>query len=191
MASQAKTSYTEFAEDMQNVLDDPKTVDLRVLPIRGRWGAQNLVDVMFLQGIDLGIMERDVMDELKAKEPVVYSNIENHLVYILKLANSEMHFFGRPEIKTLADLRGKKVNFHKQMSSSAQAVAGILGACRIEVEPVYFDTELAAEKLRSGEIAAVGRISAAPHSALTDSVPTTVTFFPWTRIAYPQGALKS
>lgn len=187
MGSQAKTAYTEFAEDMQNVLDDPKTGDLRVLPILGRGGGQNVIDVMFLQGIDLGIMERDVIDEFKKKDPVIYNNLENRLVYIMKLSNSEMHFFARPEIKKLEDLRGKKVSFYKQLSSSAQAIEIILGACKIEVEPVYLDTELGAEKLRSGEIAAVGRISAAPHGALSGFTAKDGHFLPLDEESLPPG----
>ncbi len=187
MGSQAKTAYTEFAEDMQNVLDDPKTGDLRVLPILGRGGGQNVIDVMFLQGIDLGIMEQDVIDEFKKKDPSVYQNLENRLVYILKLSNSEMHFFARPEIKKLEDLRGKKVSFYKQLSSSEKAIETILGACNIEVERVYADTDLGAEKLRSGEIAAVGRISAAPHGALTGFTAKDGHFLPLDEENLPPG----
>lgn len=187
MGSQAKTAYTQFAEDMQNVLDDPKTGDLRVLPILGRGGGQNVVDVMFLQGIDLGIMEQDVIEEFKQKNPVVYRDLENRLVYILKLSNSEMHFFARPEIKKLEDLRGKKVSFYKQLSSSEKAIETILGACNIEVERVYADTDLGAEKLRSGEIAAVGRISAAPHGALTGFTAKDGHFLPLDEENLPAG----
>lgn len=187
MGSGAKTAYTEFAEDMQNVLDDPKTGDLRVLPILGRGGGQNLVDVMFLSGIDIGIMERDVFEEFKGKDPALYGNLENRLVYLLKLSNSEMHFFARPEIKKLEDLRGKKVSFFKPLSSSALAVQTILGACEIEVEPVYLDTELGAEKLRSGEIAAVGRISAAPHGALVNFTREDGHFLPLDEENLPPG----
>src|SRR5688572_4504988 len=60
MGSQAKTAYTEFAQDMQNVLDDIEGNGMRILPILGRGGGQNFVDILFLQGIDVGIVERDV-----------------------------------------------------------------------------------------------------------------------------------
>ncbi len=190
MGSQAQTSYTQFAQDMQNVLDDPEGNSLRILPILGRGGGQNFLDVLFLQGIDLGMVERDVIDNYKKKDPRLYADIETRLRYILKLANSEMHFFARPEIKKLEDLRGKKVSFYKPGSSSAQAIETILGACEIQVEPVYADTDLGAEKLRKGEIMAVGRISGAPHSALTGFTAQDGHFLPLDKDNLPPGCFE-
>ena len=187
MGSQASTSYTQFAQDMQNVLDDLEGNGLRILPILGRGGGQNFLDILFLQGIDLGIVERDVIDSYKAKDPNLYSNIETRLRYIVKLANSEMHFFARHEIKKLEDLRGKKVSFYKPGSSSEQAIKQILGACEIEVEGVYADTDLGASMLRKGEIVAVGRISGAPHGALTGFTKEDGHFLPLDETTLPAG----
>lgn len=166
MASQAATAYTRFSEDMQNVLDENTPKGLRILPVLGRGGAQNMIDVLFLEKIDMGITEQDVIDELKKKDPGLYGNVENRLRYILKLTNSEMHIFARPEIKKLEDLRGKKVNYHKPLSSSALAMEKIMSTCGIQAEITNYDTDLAMEKLRSGEIVAAGRISGAPHEAM-------------------------
>jgi len=190
MGSQAKTSYTEFAQDMQNVLDDLEGNGLRVLPILGRGGGQNFVDVLFLQGIDLGIVEQDVIENFKKQDPALYGNIESQLRYILKLSNSEMHFFARPEIKKLEDLRGKKVSFYKPGSSSEQAIMKILGACEIEVEPIHADTDLGNEKLRSGEIAAIGRISGAPHAALVSLTAQDGHFLPLDEENLPEGCYE-
>jgi TRAP-type uncharacterized transport system substrate-binding protein len=190
MGSQAKTSYTEFAQDMQNVLDDLESDGLRVLPILGRGGGQNFVDVLFLQGIDLGIVEQDVIENFKKQDPALYGNIESRLRYIVKLSNSEMHFFARPEIRKLEDLRGKKVSFYKPGSSSEQAIAKILGACEIEVETVYADTDLGNEKLRSGEIAAIGRISGAPHAALASITAEDGHFLPLDEENLPPGCYE-
>ncbi len=190
MGSQAQTSYTEFAQDMQNVLDDLQGNGMRILPILGRGGGQNFLDVLFLQGIDLGIVERDVIDNYKKKDPNLYGNIETRLRYIVKLTNSEMHFFARHEIKKLEDLRGKKVSFYKPGSSSAQASETILGACGIQVEPVFVDTDLGAEKLRKGELMAVGRISGAPHAALTPFKAEDGHFLPMDKESLPAGCFE-
>lgn len=190
MGSQAKTSYTRFSQDMQNVLDDLKNNTIRVLPILGRGGGQNFLDTLFLQGIDMGIVERDVIDVFERKDPQLYGDVRRRLRYILKLANSEMHFFARHDIKNLEDLRGKKVSFYKPNSSSAQAIEKILGACNIEVERVYADTQLGAQKLRNGEIAAVGRISGAPHGALVDFTAEDGHFLPLDEENLPPGCYK-
>lgn len=190
MGSQAQTAYTEFAQDMQNVLDDLEGNGMRVLPILGRGGGQNFLDVLFLQGIDLGMVERDVIENYKETDPDLYRNIENRVRYILKLSNSEMHFFARNEIKKLEDLRGKPVSFYKPGSSSEQAIDKILGACGIEVERVYADTDLGAEKLRKGEIMAVGRISGAPHGALTSFTAQDGHFLPLDEENLPAGCFQ-
>ena len=190
MGSQAKTAYTEFAQDMQNVLDDVEGNSMRVLPILGRGGGQNFIDILFLQGIDVGIVERDVLDNYKAKDPTMYGNIGSRLRYILKLTNSEMHFFARHEIKKLEDLRGKKVSFYKPDSSSAQAAGQILGTCGIEVEKVYADTDLGAEMLKKGELMAVARISGAPHSALSSFKGEDGHFIPLDEENLPPGCFQ-
>lgn len=187
MGSQAKTSYTRMAEDMQNVLDEPETNELRVLPLLGRGGGQNFLDILLLQGIDMGLVERDVIDNFKKQDPRTFGKVERQLRYILKLSNSEMHFFARHDIKKLEDLRGKKVSFYKPQSSSAQAIEKILGACGIEVERLYMDTDLGAAKLRSGEIAAVGRISGAPHGALVGFTREDGHFLPLDEPNLPPG----
>ena len=190
MGSQAKTSYTRFAQDMQNVLDDTKTHTIRVLPLLGRGGGQNFLDMLFLKGIDMGLVERDVIDEFKRKDPQTYGNVENRLRYILKLSNSEMHFFARHDIKKLEDLRGKKISFYKPLSSSEQAIKKILGACEIEVEGIHMDTELGTKSLRSGEIVAVGRISGAPHGALVGFTKEDGHFLPLDEENLPPGCFQ-
>jgi TRAP-type uncharacterized transport system substrate-binding protein len=187
MASQAVSAYTRVAEDMQSVLDDTKGNTMRVLPILGRGGGQNFIDILFLQGIDLGIVERDVIDTFKAKDPQLYGDIERRLRYVLKLSNSEMHVFARHEIKKLEDLRGKKVSFFKPLSSSDQALTKIMDTCGIQAERLYMDQDAAAEKLKQGEIVAAGRISGAPHDAFTTFTNEHGHFLPLDKENLPAG----
>jgi uncharacterized protein len=187
IGSQADTAYTRFAEDMQNVLDEPDAMGLRVLPILGRGGGQNFKDILFLKGIDMGIVEQDVIAYFKSQDAKLFANAESRVQYILKLSNSEMHIFARPEIAKLEDLRGKKVSFYKQFSSSAIAMETILKACNVQVEVVYLDTDLAAQKLKAGEIAATGRISGAPHGAFTPYTANDGHFLPLDAANLPAG----
>ncbi len=191
MGSQAVTAYTRFAEDMQNVLDDTNgNGGLRILPILGRGGGQNFLDILFLQGIDLGLVERDVVDTFKAKNPQLYGHIEDRLRYILKLSNSELHIFVRPGINKLEDLRGKKVSHWKELSSSDQALQKVFSACGIEDEKLYMDQDLGAQKLINGEIDAVGRISGAPHYAFSAFTSEHGHFLPLTEDTLPPGCFK-
>src|SRR5258708_33903921 len=85
---------------------------LRVLPVLGVGGVQNLNDVLFLKGIDMGVVDEDNLQILKKRDPQLYANIEQRVQYITKLYNSEFHVVARNDIKSYEDLRGKKVNFN-------------------------------------------------------------------------------
>lgn len=168
MASGTESPYTIFAQDMRNVLDQQDMPGgLRILPILGRGGANNALDVLLLKGVDMGIVEQNDIEQGRKKDPTVYANVENRLHYITKLANSEYQILSQKKYKTLRDLTGQKVNFFKKGSSTEIISAKIFDLFNIAVEPVYLDQSEANAKLKSGEIAAAARFAGAPHNAFT------------------------
>ena len=48
-----------FAEDIRDVVNDLRPGGLRVLPVLGVGGLQTLEDVLFLKGIDIGVIDED------------------------------------------------------------------------------------------------------------------------------------
>jgi len=164
IASSGSSTYTRFAEDIQNVLDGLDPNGLRVLPMIGRGGGQNFHDVLFLRGVDIGTTDADYLRYYKQKDPALYADAEQRIQYIAKLFNAEFHVLARGDIKSYRDLRGKKVNFWKPLSITAMAAENIFRALDINVVATNFDNDLAIEKLRSGEIAAVVRMGGAPHN---------------------------
>src|SRR5690242_2450974 len=80
-------TYVQFGADLASVLDDGNK--LRVLPIIGRGSVQSIADVLYLRGVDLGIMRSDTLDYLEKKG--YGSNLKSQLTYITKLYNEEMH----------------------------------------------------------------------------------------------------
>ena len=56
-------TYLYLAYDMSAVLDDGN--DLRVLPVIGKGGYQNVMDVLHLKGVDLCITQANIMSYLK------------------------------------------------------------------------------------------------------------------------------
>ena len=88
---------------------------LHVLPIVTRGATENVNALLYLRGVEAGIINTDVLDEYKAQVPF----IERRLVYLLNLFPSELHIFVRPEIRSLDDLKDKKVNFNTQGTAAA------------------------------------------------------------------------
>src|SRR5260370_1427915 len=155
-----------FAEDMRNVVNDLRPDGLRILPVLGVGGLQNVNDVLFLKGIDMGVVDEDNLRLIKKRDPQLYANVEQRIQYITKLYNSEFHVLARNEIRTYDDLRGKKVSFNLKDSQTEVTSDIIFNALKIEVQRVNYDNDEAIKKLRDGEISAMIILSGAPQAAL-------------------------
>jgi uncharacterized protein len=155
-----------FAEDIRNVVNDLRPDGLRVLPILGVGGFQNVDDVLFLKGIDMGVVDEDNLRLLKKKDPQLYANIEQRIQYITKLYNSEFHVLARNEIKSYDDLRGKKVNFSFKSSQTEISADVIFNALKLDVQRTNYDPDEAIRKLKEGEISAMIILTGAPQAAL-------------------------
>src|SRR6476469_3841423 len=99
-------TYVQFGADLASVLDDGN--NLRVLPIVGRGSVQSVADILFLQGVDLGIVRADTLDYLESRG--LAKDIKKQFTYVTKLYNEEMQVIAPKSIRTLADLEGKTVS---------------------------------------------------------------------------------
>src|SRR5262245_66685752 len=93
-ASPSETDLT-IASDIAQVVDDGD--NLRVLPIVGRGVAQNVKDVMFLRGVDMGITQANVLKHY-AKTGELGANFIDQVVYVAKLFNEEVHIVVRSDV---------------------------------------------------------------------------------------------
>src|SRR6266849_8733395 len=132
-----------FAEDIRNVVNDLRPDGLRVLPVLGVGGLQNLNDVLFLKGIDMGVVDEDNLRLLKKRDPQLYANVEQSVQYITKLYNSEYHVLARSDIKSFDDLRGKKVSFNLKDSQTEVTSDVIFDMLKIDVQRVNYDNDSA------------------------------------------------
>jgi TRAP-type uncharacterized transport system substrate-binding protein len=155
-----------FAEDIRNVVNDLRPDGVRVLPVLGVGGLQNLNDVLFLKGIDMGVVDEDNLTLLKKRDPQLYANIEQSVQYITKLYNSEFHVVARNDIKTFDDLRGTKVSFNLKDSQTEVTSEIIFDMLKIDVQRLNYDNDEALKKLRDGEISAMIILSGAPQAAV-------------------------
>jgi uncharacterized protein len=146
----ASGTYIQFASDLSNVLDTPGK--LRILAVLGKGSLQNVEDVLKVRGIDLGIVQSDVLTYIKKQG--LFPEAANKLQYVTKLYNEELHVLARSDIQALEDLRGQKVNFGTQGSGIAITASILFDLLKIKVEPTYDDPVVALEKLKHGAIAA-------------------------------------
>jgi TRAP-type uncharacterized transport system substrate-binding protein len=124
-------TYVQFGADLASVLDDSD--QMRVLPIVGRGSVQSIADILFLKGVDLGIMRADTLDYLERKGYT--GNIRGQFAYITKLYNEEMHVVARTSIRSLADLNGRRVAV--DLPNGGTFVTAITIFERLGIKPVY------------------------------------------------------
>jgi uncharacterized protein len=164
-------TYIKLAEDLQYTLDRRDTNELRILPVAGVAGVNNILDVLFLRNVDMCMTETDYFDYLRQEDPQLYNDVEKKIHYIAKLYNTEFHFVAKKDIKRLEDLRGKKISLYTPLSSSDISGRTLFRILGIDVEVVHDDQAAATEKLRKGEIAAMGRLTGAPTTSFNDIKP--------------------
>ena len=157
-------TYLTIAYDLSDVLDDGD--NFRILPVIGKGGGQNIKDVRFLKGIDLGITQSIILNQFRATNEV--GNIDDKIVYIAKLFNEEMHVVVRADsgINSLEQLNGKKVNFSDIGSGSQLSARDIfrrLGIAPVEVNMGQGD---ALQLLKQGKLAATILIAGKPTGAM-------------------------
>jgi TRAP-type uncharacterized transport system substrate-binding protein len=147
-----------MAEDLADALDDGAT--RRVLPVVGKGAFQNLADLRILRGVDLAIVQTDVLNYARDKK--LYANLNSSVTYIAKLNNDEFHLLARADIKSVADLAGKKVNFGPQNDGANFTGPRLFGSFKVKVEATSYSQTLALEKLKAGEIAAMAVVAGKP-----------------------------
>ena len=160
-------TYVRIAADLAAVLDDGQT--LRVLPVLGKGSLQNLADILYLRGIDVGIVQSDAL--AYAKQRNLYPGIDRSIQYIAKLYDEEVHVLARKDIARLEDLAGKPVNVDVSGSGTAMTASLLFEALGISVQTQNLDEPTAVEKLKRGEIAAVVFVSGQPSRLFSSVQP--------------------
>jgi len=146
VSGNADVTGAAIVNDLCSVLDDGE--NLRILPVVGKDGAQDIRDVRFLKGVDLGITQSVLLNALQQTREL--GNLGDQVAYLGKLFNEEMHVFVRADsgITSIEQLAGKKVNFGDAVARQVFQELGIrpaeLGLAQAE----------ALEELKSGDIAA-------------------------------------
>jgi TRAP-type uncharacterized transport system substrate-binding protein len=148
-----------LAAEMARVVDDGP--NLHILPIVTRGATENLNSLLYLRGVDTAIINADALEEYKIQVP----QIRDRITYVLNLFPSELHIFVRPEIESLQDLAGKKVNFNTQGTAAAYSGPLIFSRLGLNVEKTFIPHQVALEQMRKGEMAAVVFITSKPVDA--------------------------
>jgi len=156
--------WIQMAQEVSTVVDDGD--NLRVIPLAGGGGKSNLRDVLLLRGVDLGITRVDVINDAKASGEFG-PNLDRRIAYIAPLAVDMLQVLARPDINSLKDLHGKKVNIVPKGS----VIPRILKALGVEIDEVNLTIPDGIEQMRSGKVFAAACVCSVPIPAYRSLSP--------------------
>jgi len=156
-------TYVQFGADLASVLDDGNK--LRVLPIVGRGSVQSVADILFLQGVDIGIVRADTLDYLERKG--FAKDIKKQFTYVTKLYNEEMQIIAPKSVQTLRDLEGKRVAVDLPNGSTFVTVLTVAERLGLKANWLYIEQRIAMEKLKAGELDAVVVVGGKPYKSVS------------------------
>lgn len=108
ISGSATGTYIKIGGDLSAVLDGQ--YDLRIITMLGRGAQSNMDDMLYLSGVDMGLVQSDVLTQIRLTDPD--NEALKKISYIAKIYNEELHVLTRRDtnIKSFLDLQGKHVN---------------------------------------------------------------------------------
>jgi uncharacterized protein len=152
-------TYLQMAYDLADVLNDGD--NLRIVPIVGIGGPGNIRDVRSLKGVDIGLTQTNILNNFRRSNEQM-GQFDNKIVYIAELFTEEVHLVAGPNITSIQQLRGLKVNLDAKGSGTSYSMRDLFKTLEIGVEEVRMSQAEALEKVKNGEIAATALIAGKP-----------------------------
>ncbi len=114
-----------------------KESEMRLLSINGRGGPANVRDLLQLRGTDLAILNHDVLayPDLAATLPDARKKVR----FIAPLFHQSVLLFARQNIKSIDELRGRKIGVPANRPSRGVTARALFGSLKITAEFVELD----------------------------------------------------
>ena len=155
-------SYQQLASDLASVLDVKS--ELRVLPIIGYGSLQNIEDMLYLKGIDVGKDHSDVMRHMEQKQ--VLPGARNRLKYITKLYDEQLHVLANTKYNDIKQLNGQTVIVGRPGSGNEMSALTLLRDLRLKVKLIHVEFDEGVKQVRDGRAAAMVVVTRKPSSKL-------------------------
>lgn len=158
------SAFTRLANDIATVVDSD---DIRVLPLLGKGSFQNIMDLMFLAGVDASFTQADTLGFYTSLG--VLPHLERDLRYIMRTADEEYHLLARADIKSIHDLAGKKVNFGREATGTFITSSLVFDRLDLAVEATVYPHKKALALLKAGEIDAMAKVDGKPVGIISEA----------------------
>ena len=161
-------TYIKIGEDIKKIAE-PSHISLQVFESAG--SIQNVFDVRRKRGVQLGIVQSDVLDYIRdISDDNELKTIAAKLAAVYPLYKEEVHVLGDLSLKTLQDLHGKRVAIGPQRSGTYLTAKTIFFQTGVTPsKEVFLGGKEALDSLRRGEIDAMLYVAGAPATLFSES----------------------
>jgi uncharacterized protein len=158
-------TYLQVAYDLAAVLNEGE--NLRVLPVVGIGGPQNIRDVRALKGIDIGLTQTSILNSFRRSNVILGVADDDKIAIVSKLFNLEAHLVVRSGITSIEQLRGQKVNLDEVGSGTNSSMRDVFQRLDIKIEEVNMVQSQALLELKNGGIAATVLVAGKPAQSMS------------------------
>ncbi len=168
-------TYHQLAGDLAAVLDVRS--QLRVLPVVGYGSLQNIEDLLYLRGIDIGMVHSDVMRHLQQRG--ILPSAQRKLRFISKLYDEPLHLLVNNSITDIRQLDGQTVIIGRPGSGNEMSALTLISELGISPNVVHVDFKEGVEQVRSGAAAGMFVVTRRPATKLREvTAGETLRFLP-------------
>lgn len=167
LAADSSAADQMITDDLATVLEDED--GLRLISMASADSLNHLGDLIYREGVDLAIIPADLLTYARKKE--IYPNVVDQVRYIATLFDAEVHVLVNESIKTIDDLKGKRVSFGIGDSTAALTAANVFDALNLPVVQRSLELEEAIVELKTGALSGVVIVGAKPLPELASLRP--------------------
>lgn len=142
-------------DDAETVNDIARALNeegkMRVVPILGESAVANVRDLLYLRGVDAGILNADVLAYLRITGEMPAA--QSRLRYVTKLYDKTVFLIAAPSVAAFGDLAGKKIGTAGETSDSGVTARTLLSLAKIEAELVSSTMAKSVDGMLKGELA--------------------------------------
>jgi len=158
------TTYFNMVHEMAAALNGRGA--LRLIAMDAPGGTDSLRDLLFLRGVDLGLVPGNVLDYAD-RAAIFGPGLPERLTYVTTLYGEEVHVLAGRGASSLKDLSGKKLAVPPDDGNAEFTARDLLRRFHIEAEVVRIAEADAVDDVRSGTLGALVLVGRKPLRTVT------------------------
>ena len=137
-----------------------------MLPVIGYGSLQNIEDLLFLKGVDVGMAHSDVMRHMEQRG--ILPGARNRLRYISKLYDEQLHVLANTKYTDVRQLNGQTIIVGRPGSGNEMSALTLIRDLRLKAKIIHVEFKEGVQQVRDGRAAAMIVVTRKPSSKLRE-----------------------